>query len=63
MDTFSAVPNENKEAYRALAEMAAIVFKDHGALSVVGPGGRADRSVHAFCFGRPRRGRPLTLIR
>jgi uncharacterized protein YbaA (DUF1428 family) len=30
-----AVPKENKEAYRALAEMAAVVFKDHGALSVV----------------------------
>lgn len=30
-----AVPNENKEAYRVLAETAATVFKDHGALSVV----------------------------
>ena len=30
-----AVPNEHKEAYRALAESAAAVFKDHGALSVV----------------------------
>ena len=30
-----AVPEANKEAYRALAEMAAAVFKDHGALSVV----------------------------
>jgi len=30
-----AVPVVNKESYRALAETAAIVFKDHGALSVV----------------------------
>ncbi len=30
-----AVPNENKDAYRAVAETAAAVFKDHGALSVV----------------------------
>lgn len=30
-----AVPNANKESYRALAEKAAVVFKDHGALSVV----------------------------
>lgn len=30
-----AVPEENKERYRALAETAAVVFKDHGALSVV----------------------------
>lgn len=30
-----AVPEANKESYRALAEMAAIIFKDHGALSVV----------------------------
>lgn len=30
-----AVPNANKEAYRALAQTAALVFKDHGALSVV----------------------------
>ena len=29
------VPNMNKERYRALAETAAVVFKDHGALSVV----------------------------
>lgn len=30
-----AVPNEKREAYRSLAETAAVVFKDHGALSVV----------------------------
>jgi uncharacterized protein YbaA (DUF1428 family) len=30
-----AVPEANKESYRALAETAAVVFKDHGALSVV----------------------------
>ncbi len=30
-----AVPEANKERYRALAETAAAVFKDHGALSVV----------------------------
>lgn len=30
-----AIPEVNKEKYRALAEMAAVVFKDHGALSVV----------------------------
>jgi uncharacterized protein YbaA (DUF1428 family) len=30
-----AVPEASKESYRALAEMAAVVFKDHGALSVV----------------------------
>ena len=30
-----AVPNKNKDAYRAVAEAAAAVFKDHGALSVV----------------------------
>lgn len=30
-----AVPNKNKEEYLKLAEESAIVFKDHGALSVV----------------------------
>ena len=30
-----AVPQSNKESYRALAQTAAAVFKDHGALSVV----------------------------
>jgi len=30
-----AVPSANKEKYRALADMAAAVFKDHGALKVV----------------------------
>jgi uncharacterized protein YbaA (DUF1428 family) len=30
-----AVPNANKEAYRALAEKCAPVFKKHGALRVV----------------------------
>ncbi|MCP5239315.1 MAG: DUF1428 domain-containing protein [Chromatiaceae bacterium] len=30
-----AVPEANKESYRALAETAAVIFKDHGALSVV----------------------------
>jgi uncharacterized protein YbaA (DUF1428 family) len=30
-----AVPQEKKDGYRALAETAALVFKDHGALSVV----------------------------
>jgi uncharacterized protein YbaA (DUF1428 family) len=30
-----AVPSANKEKYRALAEFAATVFKDHGALNVV----------------------------
>ena len=29
------VPNKNKEEYLKLAEESAIVFKDHGALSVV----------------------------
>ena len=31
----AAVPTENKEAYRRHAELAAVVFKDHGALSLV----------------------------
>ncbi|WP_443726250.1 DUF1428 domain-containing protein [Salinarimonas chemoclinalis] len=31
----AAVPTANREAYRAHAEAAAIVFKDHGALSLV----------------------------
>jgi uncharacterized protein YbaA (DUF1428 family) len=30
-----AVPTDRREDYRALAETAAAVFKDHGALSVV----------------------------
>ena len=30
-----AVPDANKESYRSLAETAAVIFKDHGALSVV----------------------------
>ena len=30
-----AVPTANKEAYREMAEAAAVVFKKHGALSVV----------------------------
>lgn len=30
-----AVPTANKESYRAVAEAAAVVFKDHGALGVV----------------------------
>jgi len=30
-----AVPEANKQRYRALAELAAGIFKDHGALSVV----------------------------
>lgn len=30
-----AVPDVNKESYRALAETAAVIFKDHGALNVV----------------------------
>jgi uncharacterized protein YbaA (DUF1428 family) len=30
-----AVPNENEENYRILAEAAASIFKDHGALGVV----------------------------
>ncbi|HKT15261.1 MAG TPA: DUF1428 domain-containing protein [Allosphingosinicella sp.] len=30
-----AVPNENKEAYRAIAAKAAEVFKEHGATRVV----------------------------
>jgi uncharacterized protein YbaA (DUF1428 family) len=30
-----AVPVANKASYRALAETAAVVFKDHGALGVV----------------------------
>ena len=30
-----AVPTGNKEAYREMAEAAAVVFKKHGALSVV----------------------------
>lgn len=29
------VPEANKDSYKALAERAAIIFKDHGALSVV----------------------------
>lgn len=31
----AAVPTTNREAYRRHAEVAAAVFKDHGALSVV----------------------------
>lgn len=31
----AAVPTENKEAYRKLAEEAAAIFKEHGALKVV----------------------------
>ncbi|MGP9819325.1 DUF1428 domain-containing protein [Salinarimonas sp. NSM] len=31
----AAVPTANREAYRAHAEAAAIVFKEHGALSLV----------------------------
>lgn len=30
-----AVPTVNKEAYRKLAEEASVIFKEHGALSVV----------------------------
>jgi uncharacterized protein YbaA (DUF1428 family) len=30
-----AVPTANKQAYKRLAELASVVFKDHGALSVV----------------------------
>ena len=30
-----AVPEANKDSYRAMAEVGAIVFKEHGALSVV----------------------------
>jgi len=30
-----AVPTSNKDAYTRLAELASVVFKDHGALSVV----------------------------
>lgn len=30
-----AVPTENKDAYRVVAQTAAVVFKDHGAISVV----------------------------
>lgn len=30
-----AVPDGNREAYRVLAEKAAVVFRDHGALAVV----------------------------
>ncbi|MDX2236479.1 MAG: DUF1428 domain-containing protein [Hyphomonadaceae bacterium] len=30
-----AVPKANREAYRALAEMSAAVFRDHGAVRVV----------------------------
>lgn len=30
-----AVPDVNKESYRMLAETAAVIFKDHGALGVV----------------------------
>ena len=29
-----AVPTKNKDAFRNLAEMSAVVFKDHGALEV-----------------------------
>jgi uncharacterized protein YbaA (DUF1428 family) len=29
------VPEANRDSYRKLAELAAVVFKDHGALSVV----------------------------
>ncbi|MGJ3261771.1 MAG: DUF1428 domain-containing protein [Salinarimonas sp.] len=31
----AAVPTANKDAYRAYAELAATVFKEHGALSLV----------------------------
>lgn len=30
-----AVPNAKKDAYRELAERAAVIFKDHGALGLV----------------------------
>jgi uncharacterized protein YbaA (DUF1428 family) len=30
-----AVPNANKQAYKKLAETAAVIFREHGALSVV----------------------------
>jgi uncharacterized protein YbaA (DUF1428 family) len=30
-----AVPEANKESYRAMAEVGAVVFKEHGALCVV----------------------------
>lgn len=30
-----AVPNDKEDAYRRMAEVAAVVFKDHGALSVM----------------------------
>ena len=36
VDAFvAAVPTANKEAYRRHAEAAAVVFRDHGALSLV----------------------------
>ncbi|WP_142849861.1 DUF1428 domain-containing protein [Telmatospirillum sp. J64-1] len=31
----AAVPTENREAYKKHAEMAAVVFKEHGALQLV----------------------------
>ena len=35
MDLFLAVPSANRDAYKKIAEIAAAVFKDHGALKVV----------------------------
>lgn len=53
-----AVPIENKEAYRAMAEKAAVVFKDHGALSLVEcwgddlPEGKVN-SMHSAVMRKP----------
>ncbi len=54
----AAVPTENKEAYRRHAEEAAVVFKDHGALSLVEcwgddvPEGKVN-SMHSAVLRKP----------
>ena len=54
----AAVPTENKEAYRRHAEEAAVVFKDHGALSMVEcwgddvPEGKVN-SMHSAVLRKP----------
>lgn len=49
-----AVPKENKEIYIKHAIDAARVFKEHGALSLVGWNKAVFASVHATLFHRLR---------
>jgi uncharacterized protein YbaA (DUF1428 family) len=54
----AAVPAANRAAYRKHAEMAAPVFKDHGALKMVECwGGRPGRKPYFLPDGRPEKGR------